>query len=53
MKHVVVLGVRSAAHLEAFLIKQGVLLHVSNVLGVYKGVRVRSHASYAEACKVI
>ena len=48
--NVVVLDVRSAARLEAFLIKQGVLfLHVSNVLGVCGGVRVRSHASYAEA----
>ena len=41
---------RSAAHLEAFLIKQGMLfLHVSNVLGMCRGMRVRSHASYAEA----
>ena len=50
MKHVVVLEVRSAAHREAFLVKQGVLfLHISNVLGVFRGVRVRLHASYAEA----
>ena len=37
-----VLDVRSAAHLEAFLIKQGVpfFLHISNVLGVCRGVRV-------------
>ena len=41
---------RSATRLEAFLIKQGVLfLHVSNVLGVCGDVRVRLHASYAEA----
>ena len=45
-RNVVVLDVRSATPLEAFLIKQGVLfLHFSNVLGVC----VRSHASYAEA----
>ena len=36
----------SAAHLEAFLIKQGMLfLHVSNVLSV----RLQSHALYAKA----
>ena len=52
IKATVVLDVQSAAHLEAFWIKQGVLfLHVSNVLGVCRGVRVRWHASYAEACK--
>ena len=34
--------------------KQGVLffLHVSSVLGMCRGVHVRSHASYAEACTV-
>ena len=46
----VVLDVRSAAHLEAFLIKQGMLfLNVSNVLRVCRGVRMRSHVSYTEA----
>ena len=41
---------RSAAHLEPFLIKQGVLfLHVSNVSGMCRGVRMQLHASYAEA----
>ena len=50
INNVVVLDVRSAAHLEAFLIIQVVLfLYVSDVLGVCRGVRMRSHASYAEA----
>ena len=41
---------RSAAHLESFWIKQDLLISlVSNVLGVYRGMRVWSHASYAEA----
>ena len=54
IKNAVVLDVRSAAHLETFLIKQGVLfLHVSNVSGVYRGVRLRSHVWYAEACNVM
>ena len=54
IKNAVVLDVRSAAHLEPFLIKQGVLfLHVSNVSGVYRGVRLRSHVWYAEACNVM
>ena len=49
-KNRVVLDVRSAVHLEAFWIKQGVLfLHVCNVLGVCRGVHLRSHASYVEA----
>ena len=40
VKNTVVLDVRSAAHLEAFWIKQGMLfLHVSNVLGM-----CRAHA---------
>ena len=34
----------------SFLIKQGVLLlHLSDVLGMYWGVHVRSHASDGEA----
>ena len=42
---------RSAAHLEAFWVKQDVLfLYVSKVLGVWRDVRVRSHVSYAEDC---
>ena len=43
---------RSAAHLEAFLIKQGVpfFLNVSNVLGMCRVVRMQSHASFAKAC---
>ena len=54
IKNIVVLDVRSAAHLEAFLIKQGVLfLQVSIVWVVQRGVRVRSHASYVGAWKVI
>ena len=45
VKNNVVLDVRSAAHHEAFLIKQGMLfLHVFNVLGM----RVWSQASYAK-----
>ena len=42
----------SAAHFEAFLsqTRRVFFLHVSNVLGVWRGVRVRSHVSYAEAC---
>ena len=48
--NVVVLDVQSATHLEAFLIKQGMLfLHISNVLGVCRGVRMQLRASYAEA----
>ena len=44
---------QSATRLEAFLIKQGVLfLHVSNVLGMYGGMHMRSHASYAEAWNI-
>ena len=27
-----------------------ILLHISNVLGVCRGMHVQSHASYAEAC---
>ena len=51
IRNVVVLDVLYAAHLEAFLIKQGVLfLQVSSVLGVCRGMRVWSHASYAKAC---
>ena len=51
IKNTIVLDVRSAAHLEAFWIKKGVLfLHVSNVLGVCRGVRLWLHALYAEAC---
>ena len=51
-KERVVLDVQSAAHLEAFLIKQGVLfLLISNVLGMHRGMRVQLHASYAEACE--
>ena len=50
IKNVVVLDMRSAAHLEPFLIKQGGLfLHVSNVSGMCRGVRMQLHASYAEA----
>ena len=46
---------RSAAHLEAFLIKQRMLffLHISNVLGMCRGMRMRLHASYVEACSCI
>ena len=51
IRNVVVLDVRSAVHLEAFF--ACFFLHVSNVLGVYRGVRVRSHVSYAEAWIVI
>ena len=51
IKNTIVLDVRSAAHLEAFWIKKGVLfLHVSNVLGVCRGVRLWLHALYAEVC---
>ena len=46
---VVVLDLRSAAHIEAFISKQGVLLHVFNVLGMPRGVHRRSLTSYAEA----
>ena len=53
IRNVAVLDVRSAAHLEAFWMKQGVLfVHVSNILGVCRGVRVPSHASYAETCSL-
>ena len=53
-KNLVVLDVRSATHLEAFLTKQGVpFLHVSNVSGVCRGMHVWSHASYAEVCYII
>ena len=50
----VALYVRSAAHLEGFSIKRrAFFLHVSNVFGVCRGVRrgvrVQSHASYAES----
>ena len=46
----VALDVQSATHLEAFLIKQGMLfLHISNVLGMCRGVRMQLRASYAEA----
>ena len=48
IKSVVVLDVRSAAHLEAFWMKQGVILHVSNVLGMCRGACMRSHTSYAK-----
>ena len=52
IKHVDVLGVQSAACLEAFLIKQVVLvLHVSNVLGMCRDKCLLSHASYTEACR--
>ena len=51
IKNVVVLDVQSAAHLKAFLIKQGMhFLHVASVLGMCSGMCVQSHASYAEAC---
>ena len=40
---------KSVAHLEAFWIKQDVILHVYNVLGMCRGVRVGLYASYAEA----
>ena len=51
IKNAIVLDVQSSAHLEAFLIKQGVLfLHVSDVSVVCRGVCVRLHTSYAEAC---
>ena len=56
IKIVVVLDVWSAAHLEDFLIKQSVLFfffHVSNVLGVCRGMRMRSLASYAKACTCV
>ena len=51
----VVLDVQSAAHLEAFLIKPGIvflahLVFLAHVLGLCRGVAVQSHASYAEAC---
>ena len=50
IESIIVLDVRSAAHLEAFWMKQDmILLHVSNVLGLCRGVRVRSHASFAKA----
>ena len=46
----VALDVQSATHLKAFLIKQGMLfLHISNVLGMCRGVHMRLRASYAEA----
>ena len=49
-KNVVVLDVQTATHLEAFLIKQGVLFwHVSDVLGMCRGMHVQLHISYAEA----
>ena len=54
MKNLVVVKVQSAVHLEAFLIKQRVLfLHVSNALGMCRGMCLQSHASYAEACSFI
>ena len=54
IKNIVVLDVRSAAHLEAFLIKQGmVFLHVSIVSGMRRGVDMRLHASYAEAWQIV
>ena len=41
---------QSAAHLEAFLITQGVLfLHISSVLGMCRGICVQLHSSYAKA----
>ena len=49
-KNVVVLDVRSVARLEAFWIKQDMLfLHISNILGVCRGMCVQSLALYAEA----
>ena len=43
----------SAAHLEAFWIKQDMLfLHVSNVLGMFRGMHVQSHTSYVEAYEI-
>ena len=51
IKNTIVLDMRSAAHLEAFWIKKGVLfLHVFNVLGVCRGVRLWLRALYSEAC---
>ena len=44
IKSIVILDVWSATHLEVFWMKQGVLfLHVSNVLGVCRGVHMRWH----------
>ena len=50
----VVLDVRTAAHLEAFWFKQDVLfLHVSNVLGVCRGVHVRSPRLVCRSLEVV
>ena len=50
----IVLDVQSAAHLESYLIKQGMLfLHVSSVLDACRGIHVRLHTSYAEAYKIL
>ena len=51
IKNVVFLDVRSTTHFEAFWIKQGVLFFCTflDVLGMCRGMCVRSHASYAEA----
>ena len=50
IKSVAVLDVQVAAHLEAFGIKQSVLsLHIS-VLGMWRGIHMRLHISYAKAC---
>ena len=49
IKNVIVLDLRSATHFEAFLMKQGMLsLHISNVLGMCRGMHVRWQASYAK-----
>ena len=53
IKNVVVLDVWSAAHLEAFLIKQDMLfLHISNVLGVWWGECMQSLTLYAKAWRL-
>ena len=45
---------QSAACLDAFLIKQGMLFFcMSNILGMCRGMCVRLHASYAEACIIV
>ena len=50
IKSIIVLDMQSAAHLEAFWIKQCMLfLHLSNVVGMCSGVHMWWHASYAKA----
>ena len=49
IKNTVVLDVRSVTHLEAFWIKQGVLFLHIYVLGVWRGVHMQLHTSYAKA----